>query len=268
MQTALIIIFVVLAGLRLIPVITGIVDGFIGTVRIVINSLRVLVIAAAAGLVSLPMLFLPGDIPHEVKPWTPLDLDAEGEVFQGLKIRALAYNGDLCQAAVKASRARAQIMADREQSDACHIRNRMRLTGLSRARLAPVETQCSIAARLYLWERQVVQPMALEFLGSPVTRIRHYSSFSCRRMRTSRGTIGRMSQHATANAFDIAGFDLADGRRITLLSHWKGDGSEAAFLREVRDGLCEWFNVTLSPDYNALHADHFHVDMGPFLSCR
>jgi len=87
-------------------------------------------------------------------------------------------------------------------------------------------------------------------------------------MRTSRGTSGRMSQHATANAFDIAGFELADGRRINLLSHWNGDGPEAAFLRQVRDGLCEWFNVTLSPDYNALHADHFHVDMGPFLSCR
>ena len=77
-----------------------------------------------------------------------------------------------------------------------------------------------------------------------------------------------MSQHATANAFDIAGFELADGRAVNLLSHWDGKGPEAQFLREVRDGLCEWFNVTLSPDYNALHADHFHVDMGPYLSCR
>lgn len=77
-----------------------------------------------------------------------------------------------------------------------------------------------------------------------------------------------MSQHATANAFDVSGFVLANGQRIILLKHWNGDGPKAQFLREVRNGLCEWFNVTLSPDYNALHADHFHVDMGPFLTCR
>ena len=93
-------------------------------------------------------------------------------------------------------------------------------------------------------------------------------AYSCRQMRTSRGTSFRMSQHATANAIDISGFRLADGRSITLLRDWDGDTAKAAFLREVRDGLCDWFNITLSPDYNRLHADHFHADMGPFLTCR
>lgn len=268
MQTALIIVFVILAALRLIPVVMGLVDGMMAALRMLIDSLRLLAIAAVAGVVSLPAILLPADVPRHARPWTPLDLDAESQLLQGWKVRAMAYDRRLCQNALAASRARALLMQDRTHSDACHIRNRVRLTGLSKARLAPVETQCSIAARLYLWERQVVQPMATELLGSPVTRVLHLSSYSCRQMRTSSGTSIRMSQHATANAFDIAGFALADGRRIMLLSHWDGDGPEARFLREVRDGLCEWFNVTLSPDYNALHADHFHVDMGPFLSCR
>ena len=34
-----------------------------------------------------------------------------------------------------------------------------------------------------------------------------------------------------------------------------------AFLREVRDGACRLFPTTLSPDYNAAHADHLHLDM-------
>ena len=34
----------------------------------------------------------------------------------------------------------------------------------------------------------------------------------------------------------------------------------AAFLREVRDGACDLFATVLSPDYNAAHADHFHLD--------
>ena len=42
----------------------------------------------------------------------------------------------------------------------------------------------------------------------------------------------------------------------------------AEFLREVRDGACGYFNVVLSPDYNADHHDHLHVDMGWYRTCR
>ncbi|MEM8698097.1 MAG: extensin family protein, partial [Pseudomonadota bacterium] len=87
-------------------------------------------------------------------------------------------------------------------------------------------------------------------------------------LRSSSGLSQRMSQHATANAFDISGFLLTDGRMVTLRRDWQGSGPKAAFLRAARDGLCRWFRLVLSPDYNALHADHFHVDQGPFPSCR
>ena len=268
MKTTLIIIFLVLAITRLVPVIVGVVEGAFKTIRIILDSLRLIALAAAAGVISLPMVLLPGDIPKKDQPWAPLNLDGDPGLFQRWKVRALGLDRDICFAALDSSGARASRMSDHEHSGACHIRARVRLAGLSNATMAPVETRCAIAARIYLWERQVVQPAARELLGNPVKRINHFSSFSCRAMRTSRGTSSRMSQHATANAFDIAGFVLADGRQITLLKHWKGNGAEAKFLRRVRDGLCDWFNVTLSPDYNALHADHFHVDMGPFLSCR
>jgi len=36
------------------------------------------------------------------------------------------------------------------------------------------------------------------------------------------------------------------------------------WLREVGAAA----RVTLSPDYNAAHRDHFHFDMGPYSSCR
>ncbi len=49
---------------------------------------------------------------------------------------------------------------------------------------------------------------------------------------------------------------------------WNGTDAQARFLRAARDSLCQWFNVTLSPDYNADHADHFHVDMGWYRTCR
>ena len=86
--------------------------------------------------------------------------------------------------------------------------------------------------------------------------VRHLGSFSCRPIA---GT-DQWSEHATANAIDIAGFNLADGQKISLINDWSGDEKRVAFLREIRDGACDLFSTVLSPDYNAAHADHFHLD--------
>jgi len=71
---------------------------------------------------------------------------------------------------------------------------------------------------------------------------------------------GPFSEHATADAFDILGFRLANGRRISVFEDWSGDGPDAAFLHDVRDGACRLFSTVLSPDYNAAHANHLHFD--------
>jgi hypothetical protein len=84
----------------------------------------------------------------------------------------------------------------------------------------------------------------------------HLGSFNCRRIADS----PTWSQHATANAIDIAGFTLADGTSIRVREDWNGAPAKAAFLRQVRDGACRVFTTTLSPDYNDAHADHFHFD--------
>ena len=77
---------------------------------------------------------------------------------------------------------------------------------------------------------------------------------------------------AQANAIDIAGFVLEGGRRVTLLRDWNSDDpATRAFLREARDGACDLFATTLSPDYNRAHADHFHLDVaarGGYRVCR
>ena len=45
-----------------------------------------------------------------------------------------------------------------------------------------------------------------------------------------------------------------------MVNDWSDDGNKGAFLREVRDGSCQLFSTVLSPDYNAAHRDHFHLD--------
>jgi hypothetical protein len=71
-----------------------------------------------------------------------------------------------------------------------------------------------------------------------------------------------------ANALDIAGFVLIDGRRVSVARDWPGDADEARFLRAVHQGACRFFNGVLGPDYNLAHADHLHLDRGPYRICR
>jgi hypothetical protein len=118
-------------------------------------------------------------------------------------------------------------------------------------------TSCPVAAAMRLWE-PLVQRAAARNLGSRVVRIEHFGSYSCRRLYGREG--GRWSEHATADAVDIAGFRLADGRRVTIAADWAAEGRDALFLREVRDSACDLFATVLSPDYNEAHRDHLHFD--------
>ena len=104
----------------------------------------------------------------------------------------------------------------------------------------------------------MVQPAAEQILGKPVATIQHLGSYSCRRIYGR--AEGNFSEHATADAIDISGFILEDGKRISVARDWRGEGKEAIFLRAVRDGACQLFSTTLSPDYNAAHHDHLHLD--------
>lgn len=123
---------------------------------------------------------------------------------------------------------------------------------------------CDLAARLHLWERHIVMPAAEKYLGSPVAEIKAFGSFQCRRV----SGFDRLSQHSFGKAADISGFKLADGREISVLGDFYSKGPEGDFLREVHDRGCDVFNVTLGPDYNEEHKDHFHLDVGGEHACR
>uniref|UniRef100_UPI0025EFD6C8 extensin family protein n=1 Tax=Pseudooctadecabacter sp. TaxID=1966338 RepID=UPI0025EFD6C8 len=84
----------------------------------------------------------------------------------------------------------------------------------------------------------------------------------------TQGGSTRWSTHATADAIDVSGFDLADSTTIRLIRDWDGTDDKARFLRAVRDSACTWFATTLGPDYNALHADHFHLQARGWGTCR
>jgi hypothetical protein len=136
------------------------------------------------------------------------------------------------------------------------------------ARLPVDPLSCEMAAALALWAEHAVQPAARNILGSPVASIENFGSYSCRTIIGNAQMRRVMSEHASANALDISSFALEDGRKISVSRHWKGEGPEARFLREVHAWGCSIFRVALSPDYNVEHRDHFHFDRGVWSRCK
>jgi hypothetical protein len=221
---------------------------------------------ALAGLFGLAALGL-GHLPPAWDPRAPLDLGAPPNALTGWKLARLQGRPEACLAAFAASGVGVAPVADRRSEVGCAIENAVRLP--ARLRMLPSEpaATCPLAAAWFLFERDTLQPAALRHFGVPVRAARHFGTYACRNL--NHRPTGRRSEHATANAIDVAGFVLADGREVSLARHWSdGAGAEAAFLREVRDGACRWFRAVLGPEHNAEHRDHFHLDRGLWNACR
>lgn len=189
-------------------------------------------------------------------PWAPLDLRDEPGWATRSKLSSLRDDPQQCRAVLDRSEVAFSVLEPAGEG-ACRREDR---TVLTTATLAPgrTPTTCPVAAGLTLWLDRGVQPAAKEIFGIGVTQVEHLGSYSCRRLYGA--DEGPWSEHATGNAIDIAGFVLADGRRISVISDWQGEGERARFLRRARDAACESFATVLSPEYNAAHADHFHFD--------
>jgi hypothetical protein len=135
------------------------------------------------------------------------------------------------------------------------------MVGLSN--LGPVA--CPLANAFAGWARYGVDRAARQILGSPLVRIETMGSYSCRNVA---GT-GRPSAHALAQAIDVSGFMLADGRHITVLGDWSaGTDRDRMFLRVIHESACRRFGTVLGPDYNAAHRNHFHLEYTTSRFCR
>ncbi len=233
------------------------------TLKLVLK--RLLLIAAVAVLAAYPASrFGMYEWPRAYDPFALPDLAQRPNVLTDWQMRMVDFNAADCALVLQRVGLSANLRPTTNSNSSCEVKGAIDVSSFSKARLKPEVMRCAIAARLYMWERHELQPLARKHFGQGIAEILHFGSYSCRTI------AGRssMSEHATANAFDISGFKLADGRTVSLRRDWTNGGAEARFLRASRDSLCSWFNAILSPDYNAAHADHFHVDMGHWQTCR
>lgn len=132
--------------------------------------------------------------------------------------------------------------------------------------------RCDTARALARWMDRVVLPAAGHLAGAPrVTGIVPGSAYQCRPV-VGDGGAPRLSEHATGNAIDIAGFRLDDGTTLAVAPRTgRGDMAEA-FQSAVQGSACLFFATVLGPGSNDAHDDHLHLDIkarqGGFRLCQ
>lgn len=201
-------------------------------------------------------------VPRAWNPFEPLNVTDAVNLLTPYKLAKAVREPEQCLAALNDAETGFTPLADLVESPQCGIANRVAVTRFGASRVSAVETTCDVALRMEMWERHSLQPLARQHLGSEIVGISHLSSYNCRPIR---GSSTRMSLHATGEAIDIVGFELADGRSLRLLEDWR---REPAFFVAARDAACLWFETVLGPDYNALHANHFHLQSRGWGTCR
>jgi hypothetical protein len=126
---------------------------------------------------------------------------------------------------------------------------------------APATFNCGMATELPDWVSAVDT-----YLGATDrTRIKSVlvgSSYQCRDRHVTGGSAD-LSEHGRADALDFAGFALEDGRQVTVSADYgSSDPKLSRLLQFAHDAACTRFTTVLGPEANALHHDHFHLDLG------
>lgn len=99
-----------------------------------------------------------------------------------------------------------------------------------------------------------------------IVELQHMGTYNCRVI----GGTTTMSQHGAGNAIDIGAVKLADGTRYTVNNHFEAGVSNPQtpggrllydFVHRLHDEKV--FKIILTPNFNAAHRDHFHMDLTP-----
>ncbi|HHD7240830.1 TPA: extensin family protein [Enterobacter cloacae] len=205
-------------------------------------------------------------LPSHYNPFTPLSLDDPPGPITQYKLRRLtpeACASLLSQANQKAF-IRTQPVAD--SAGACPLHNVVRVRDFGPVSLnSSFLASCPLALSSALFVSQQARPLTRTWTGSELVRIEHLGSYACRNI--YHRPDARRSEHATAEALDISAFRLANGERVTILHGWRSTKTQP-WLQALLTASCGYYGNGLGPEYNAAHANHFHLGMRGFGLCR
>lgn len=124
-----------------------------------------------------------------------------------------------------------------------------------RVSVSPAATlRCGMARAIADWVRADIAPLGAS-LGSRVADLDNFDSYECRGRNRVRGA--KLSEHGRANALDVRGIKLADGRMISLTDR----DAPRATRETVMQSVCARFTTVLGPGSDGYHEDHIHLDL-------
>lgn len=221
------------------------------------------------GLVALVAYGLYSWLPAYYNPFAPLSPDDPPTMVTRYKLRQMANEPQACLAILKEASEKGMI-GFRQQNDVagkCPLSAPVRVSRFGDVQLSSsFLASCPLALSSAMYVHQRAKPVAASMMKSALTRIDHLGSYACRNIYNRPGA--RLSEHATADALDISGFRFANGQQITVLKGWNEQNSRGETLHALFDQSCPFFGNSLGPDYNAAHANHFHLGMRGFGICR
>lgn len=130
---------------------------------------------------------------------------------------------------------------------------------------------CETALATAKWVKNTLIPSArTAFPSKKLTAVRQASGYVCRQRNNRPGA--KLSEHATGNAIDIAGFEFDDGSYHEIRIRQRTGSMDEAFQKAVRFSACLEFTTVLGPLSDENHADHLHFDLagrrGDYRLCR
>ena len=179
----------------------------------------------------------------------PRPVETGAECLANLNARGVAYR---------------EIDMGEPKDSRCVVPTPVKVTAVAVRLSRPAAMSCFLAEKLDAFERGALQKLARDDLGASVVRIDHFGAYACR-PNTSRHD--QLSEHAYGLAIDISGFRLSNGETVSIQRDWSRPGPKSSFLRHVARAACGYFSVVLTPDSNADHFNHFHLDLGPNRLC-
>ena len=214
-------------------------------------------------LIGLTGIFLGLALLEYIKPF---DLEEPPGYLTKLHLQLLKRDPERCFSALERNKIDFRRMQPEKRENGCGYDDAAQLMNSGVRYGSNIMLRCPALLVVLLWERHVLIPAAQEHFGKKLMSVRHVGTYSCRNV--NREKLGRLSEHAFANAIDIAGFTVEGGTVINIGKDWKDEGAKGRFLRDVRKGACRIFGTVLSPDHDAAHSNHFHVDMRLADVCR
>lgn len=117
---------------------------------------------------------------------------------------------------------------------------------------------CRVAEQLAFWVKESLVPTAEAQFGEAPNGITQSSTYVCRPRNNVVGA--KLSEHAHANAVDIAAINFGDRAALSIGVNKEGS-AEQEFEDEIRADSCRYFTTVLGPGSDAAHAQHLHFDM-------